>query len=102
MRHALLSAALLLGVAGPVWAQSNPNADQIVKSLSPISTGGENRGVRIATPTGVPSPVVHASAPATAQPSASLSDGVGRADTGGGRDVERIGEGADGPTLGWR
>ncbi|MEI7710255.1 MAG: OmpA family protein [Rhodospirillales bacterium] len=73
MRHALLSAALLLGVAGPVWAQSNPNADQIIKSLSPITTGGESRGVRIATPTAVASPVVRASAPAAALPSASLS-----------------------------
>ena len=70
MRTALLSAVLLLGAAAPGWAQTNPNANDIVKSLSPLTTGGPSRGVRIAAPTGT---AVATPAPPEALPSASLS-----------------------------
>jgi OOP family OmpA-OmpF porin len=73
MRTALLSAVLLLGAAAPVWAQINPNADEIVKSLSPLTTTGANRGVRVATPTASAPVAAPAPAPAAVLPSASLS-----------------------------
>ncbi len=75
MRTALLSAALLLGTSLPGWAQVNPDADQIVKSLQPLTTSGGNRGVRIANPSGAAPAAAPAAAatPAAALPSASLS-----------------------------
>ncbi len=75
MRTTILPAAVLFGAAlmattGPAWAQVNPNADQIVKSLSPLSTDGSSRGVRIAPPSAT---APAATGPAEALPSASLS-----------------------------
>ncbi len=79
MRTTILPAAALFGAsllatAGGAWAQTNPNADQIVKSLSPLSTNGASRGVRIANPSAT-APTAAAPAPASseAMPSASLS-----------------------------
>ena len=49
-RTTLAVAALLLGATafGPTYAQSNPNADQIVKSLTPTDNmGTATRGIRI-------------------------------------------------------
>ena len=85
MRIALLSAATLIGVgyigtlSVPARAQSNPNAEQIVRSLAPTTTMGPSRGVRIA-PTSQGPTAASGSTPAapppthsTQQPSASLS-----------------------------
>ena len=86
MRIALLSAATLIGVgyigtlSVPARAQSNPNAEQIVRSLAPTTTMGPSRGVRIAPtsqgPTAAPGSTSAATPPSThttQQPSASLS-----------------------------
>jgi OmpA-OmpF porin, OOP family len=47
-----LSAIAILAVVSlapvSVWAQGNPSSDQIVKSLTPTSTMGTTRGIRIA------------------------------------------------------
>jgi OmpA-OmpF porin, OOP family len=47
-----LSAIAILAVVSlapvSVWAQANPSTDQIVKSLTPTSTMGTTRGIRIA------------------------------------------------------
>ena len=47
-----LSAIAILAVVSlaplNVWAQANPSTDQIVKSLTPTSTMGTTRGIRIA------------------------------------------------------
>ena len=47
-----LSAITILAVVSlapiSVWAQANPSTDQIVKSLTPTSTMGTTRGIRIA------------------------------------------------------
>ena len=47
-----LSAIAILAVVSlapvSVWAQGNPSTDQIVKSLTPTSTMGTTRGIRIA------------------------------------------------------
>lgn len=47
-----LSAVAILAVVSlapvGVWAQGNPSSDQIVKSLTPTSTMGTTRGIRIA------------------------------------------------------
>jgi outer membrane protein OmpA-like peptidoglycan-associated protein len=43
---AVLAAVSLAPVS--VWAQANPSTDQIVKSLTPTSTMGTTRGIRIA------------------------------------------------------
>lgn len=60
---ALLAAGTLMPAAG--WAQSGPNADQIVKSLTPSGTlGGNTRGIRLAKP---------GAAPAEQAPSVSLN-----------------------------
>lgn len=80
MRLALFSATILFGgvvlgsVCGPARAQTNPNADQLVRSLTPTSTMGPSRGVRIANPTASgPASAPAGAAPAAALPSASLS-----------------------------
>lgn len=53
-----LSAIAILAVVSlapvSVWAQANPSTDQIVKSLTPTSTMGTTRGIRIAP--GAPAP----------------------------------------------
>lgn len=77
MRTTILPAAALFGAsllatAGAAWAQVNPNADQIVKSLAPLSTNGSNRGVRVANPSAT-APAAALAAPVEAMPSASLS-----------------------------
>src|SRR5882757_3743318 len=47
-----LSAIAILAVVSlapvSVWAQASPSTDQIVKSLTPTSTMGTTRGIRIA------------------------------------------------------
>ena len=69
---ALLGAALLTsGGVRPGWAQTNPNAEQLIKALTPSNLGGGTRGVRMATPAAAP--VAVAPTPAQALPSASLS-----------------------------
>ena len=79
MRVALLSASALFGAAlmgaaaGTAWAQTNPNAEQIVRSLSPTTTLGPSRGVRIANPSAPAATPAPAAAPTEALPSASLS-----------------------------
>ena len=80
MRIALLSAATLIGAAllgttaRTAWAQTNPSAEQLVRSLTPTSTMGASRGVRIANPTAAaPAGGGRVTAPAEALPSASLS-----------------------------
>ena len=59
-RTTLAVAALLLGAGtlGPAYAQTTPNADQIVKSLTPTSNMSDaTRGIRIANPSsGHPAP----------------------------------------------
>jgi outer membrane protein OmpA-like peptidoglycan-associated protein len=52
MRHnaivaaaAFVAAASLVPVSG--WAQGNPSANQILKSLTPTGTGGTTRGIRV-------------------------------------------------------
>ncbi|MEI7712544.1 MAG: OmpA family protein [Rhodospirillales bacterium] len=83
--------ALPLVVAGlPVFAQSSPSADQIIKSLMPSGNlvAGGTRGIRLGAPapsvpssaipiaTGQPRPPAHATpahAPQTAAPSANLT-----------------------------
>jgi OmpA-OmpF porin, OOP family len=51
-RQPALSAIAILAVVSlapvSVWAQANPSTDQIVKSLTPTSTMGTTRGIRIA------------------------------------------------------
>ena len=51
-RQPALSAIAILAVVSlapvSVWAQGNPSTDQIVKSLTPTSTMGTTRGIRIA------------------------------------------------------
>jgi outer membrane protein OmpA-like peptidoglycan-associated protein len=75
---AALFGAALFGAAivpGTVWAQTNPSAEQIVKSLTPTSTSGASRGIRVApsaAPSGAPAAQPPAG-PADAAPSASLS-----------------------------
>lgn len=53
-KMALAAAALLVGGSlGPAagWAQSNPTADQMIKSLSPTGNmGAATRGIRLGTP----------------------------------------------------
>ena len=75
MRITILTAAVfgaaLLGSAAAEQAWAQTNADDIVRSLSPHSTSGATRGVRIANPSAA-APVA-APAPAEAMPSASLS-----------------------------
>lgn len=57
MRHASILLAVCIAAicatAGPVArAQSNPNVDQIVKSLNPTPSGsGDTRGIRVGRPT---------------------------------------------------
>lgn len=49
-----LVVAPLLFTAAPVFAQSNPSSDQIIKSLMPTGdlTKGGTRGIRLASPSG--------------------------------------------------
>lgn len=61
-----------------VWAQANPSTDQIVKSLTPTSTMGTTRGIRIA-PGGSTGGGSTAGGPATAgqaQPAAAKAPAV--------------------------
>lgn len=72
--RALLAAAILAAaVPAAGWAQSNPNADQIVKSLTPLSTNGPSRGIRVAPAGGAGTSNAPSHAPADTLPSASLS-----------------------------
>ena len=50
MRHALMLSAVLLAVSGPVYAQANPSAEQMVKGLLPSDAGGLSRGIRLQQP----------------------------------------------------
>jgi len=55
----------------PVFAQSNPSADQIINSLKPTGnlTGGGTRGIRLAAPSGEgTAPAQASSAPTSAVP----------------------------------
>ncbi len=88
MRLVLLSATALIGavilgsVSGLAWAQSNPSAEQLVRSLTPTAGLGTTRGIHISNPTGpaaAPAATPGAAptatppaAPTTALPSASL------------------------------
>lgn len=66
----LIVAALMFTTA-PVFAQSNPSADQIINSLKPTGnlTGGGTRGIRLAAPS------ADGTAPAQAQDSGSYAAG---------------------------
>ena len=77
-----LSAIAILAVVSlapvSVWAQANPSTDQIVKSLTPTSTMGTTRGIRIA-PGGSTGGGSTAGGPATAgqaQPAAAKAPAV--------------------------
>ena len=69
-RHAALQAIVVLAACAllPVatFAQSSPNAEQIVKSLTPTSTHGATRGIRVGS---VPPA---ATRPAASQPAVTL------------------------------
>ena len=69
---ASLVAAPLVFAAVPVMAQSNPSADQIIKSLKPTGNlvGGGTRGIRLAPPSGDTGTY---SAPSSATPAAASS-----------------------------
>jgi OmpA-OmpF porin, OOP family len=71
MRHLIASLAvvpMLLG-ASPVFAQSNPTAEQIIDALKPTAnlTSGGTRGIRLASPSGQAAPAGSA-APSTSTP----------------------------------
>jgi len=74
---ALSAIAILAGVSlAPVsvWAQGNPSTDQIVKSLTPTSTMGTTRGIRIAPGASAPGgSTAGGSVPAAGQPHAAAA-----------------------------
>jgi outer membrane protein OmpA-like peptidoglycan-associated protein len=74
-----LSAVAVLAVVSlapvGVWAQGNPSTDQIVKSLTPTSTMGTTRGIRIA-PGGSGPASGSAAASGSAQPAAAKAPAV--------------------------
>ena len=69
---AILAAMSLAPVSA--WAQGNPSTDQIVKSLTPTSTMGTTRGIRIAPGASAPAsgsaPTSGSAQPASAKPPA--------------------------------
>jgi outer membrane protein OmpA-like peptidoglycan-associated protein len=73
-----LSAIAILAVVSlapvSVWAQGNPSTDQIVKSLTPTSTMGTTRGIRIAPGASAPGgSTAGGSVPAAGQPHAAAA-----------------------------
>ena len=73
MRHQAILAAIVLMAAGSLapaigWAQANPNSAQILKSLTPTTTTGTTRGIRVGPASGSAG-----QSQATAAPSVSLT-----------------------------
>jgi outer membrane protein OmpA-like peptidoglycan-associated protein len=70
-----LSAIAILAVVSlapvSVWAQANPSTDQIVKSLTPTSTMGTTRGIRIAPGVSAPAGSTAGGSPAAGSAAAS-------------------------------
>jgi outer membrane protein OmpA-like peptidoglycan-associated protein len=70
-----LSAIAILAVVSlapvSVWAQANPSTDQIVKSLTPTSTMGTTRGIRIAPGASAPAGSTAGGSPAAGSAAAS-------------------------------
>lgn len=74
MRHQAILAAIVLMAAGSFapaigWAQGNPSSSQILKSLTPTTTTGTTRGIRVGPSSGGSA----AQPKATTAPSVSLT-----------------------------
>jgi len=103
VRTTVAAAVLLLagGALGPAFAQGSPNADQILKALTPTNDmNNATRGIRLGNaPTGA-SP---ASTPAAAGPSVSLNVdfATGSADLteAATRSLDQLGQALANPTL---
>ncbi len=67
----IFGTALALSNAGIAWGQSNPSADELIRSLTPTSAGGLQRGIHIARPL-APGGGDGTTAPTDALPTANL------------------------------
>lgn len=76
MRRAMLAAVAALSLSSVIptigWAQRGPSTDDIVRSLTPSTTTGPTRGIRVAPPA-APATSAPASAQAPSPPPAAAS-----------------------------